>query len=72
MSSNPRLDAIPEVDIDPTGRFKYILIKVHDEKEDGVFKNIVRGYGRCGFHGKNLIQHVFMISNNLFGSPELS
>lgn len=45
-----RLDQISNVDIDPSGRFKYILIKVIDS-ESKAEKYIVRGYKSCSFHG---------------------
>ncbi|CAJ0594044.1 unnamed protein product [Cylicocyclus nassatus] len=43
------LSNVPDVDIDPSGTFKYVLIKCTDpsSKEE---KHIVRGYGRCTFH----------------------
>lgn len=51
--------AIPQiknVDIDPSGTFKYILIKVNSPDLDGkpVHKVIVRGYADCGYHGNVL------------------
>ena len=51
-----KLDAVPFVDIDNEGRFKYILIKVYGkEKSDGSepSKVIVRGYLRAEWHGNN-------------------
>lgn len=50
-----KLEAVPLVDIDDLGRFKYILIKVYGkEKADGSepSKLIVRGYKRAKWHGK--------------------
>lgn len=47
---NAKLMTIPDVDIDKSGKFKYVLIKVHDPSGDRVFKHIVRGYARCDFH----------------------
>ncbi|XP_047483492.1 14 kDa phosphohistidine phosphatase-like isoform X1 [Penaeus chinensis] len=49
--TSAKLDQVEDVDID-TGRFKYILIKVHDSPEGGpeVTKHIVRGYCSAGFH----------------------
>lgn len=52
--------AIPQiknVDIDPSGTFKYILIKVNSPDSDGkpLQKVIVRGYADCGYHGNVLI-----------------
>lgn len=45
------LDAVPKVDIDPTGVFKYILLKVHDaEKKEEHSITVVRGYQRCNYH----------------------
>lgn len=52
-SSDARLEAVPQVDLDEQGRFKYILIKLYakDHKSDNSFKYLVRGYGWAGFHG---------------------
>lgn len=54
MSSAAKLEAVPLVDIDSEGRFKYILIKVYGKEEaDGTepSKLIVRGYSRAEWHG---------------------
>lgn len=51
---DPKLEAVPLVDIDDEGRFKYILIKVYGkEQADGTepSKLIVRGYKRAQWHG---------------------
>lgn len=53
-----RLEAVPTVDIDAAGRFKYILIKVYGHQQpDGSEPNklIVRGYQRAEWHGKFLL-----------------
>lgn len=47
-----KLDAISNVDIDDKGRFKYILIKVHDPSDDSIGKCIVRGFKRADYHGE--------------------
>lgn len=49
MSTNKKLEQIPDVDIDTQGKFKYILIEVSDPdtKEK---KYIVRGYRDCSYH----------------------
>lgn len=47
---NPKLRDIPEVEIDKHGKFKYILIKVHDPDIDREFKHIVRGTAKAAFH----------------------
>ncbi|EDO34648.1 predicted protein [Nematostella vectensis] len=44
---SPKLDAIPDVDIDESGIFKYILLKITDGDKE---KNIVRGYEWADFH----------------------
>lgn len=52
--ADAKLEAVPLVDIDDSGRFKYILIKVYGkEKADGSepSKLIVRGYQRAQWHG---------------------
>ncbi|XP_014213514.1 14 kDa phosphohistidine phosphatase [Copidosoma floridanum] len=41
------LNKVVDVDIDPNGVFKYILIHV---KDNGMEKKIVRGYQRCDYH----------------------
>lgn len=56
--SDAKLEAIQNVDIDPEGRFKYILIKVYGkELADGSepSKLIVRGYSRAEWHGKTYL-----------------
>ncbi|GFR58081.1 14 kDa phosphohistidine phosphatase-like [Elysia marginata] len=47
---NPKLRDIPEVEIDKNGKFKYILIKVHDPDIDREFKHIVRGTSKAAYH----------------------
>lgn len=43
---------VADVDIDPSGVFKYILIKLTVPNSDGKLeeKNIVRGYASCPYH----------------------
>ncbi|XP_014223608.1 14 kDa phosphohistidine phosphatase-like [Trichogramma pretiosum] len=43
------LKTVEDVDIDPCGVYKYILIEVQ-EKKTKEKKNIVRGYARCEYH----------------------
>lgn len=57
-----KLEAVPLVDIDNAGRFKYILIKVWGkEKSDGSepSKTIVRGYKRAEWHGMCTANDIF-------------
>ena len=42
------MNEIPSVDIDPSGRFKYILIKL---RHNGQEKFIVRGHSWAEYHG---------------------
>lgn len=49
---NPKLIGIKDVEIDKSGKFKYILIKVHDPDKDREFKYIVRGTSKASYHGK--------------------
>ncbi|CAH1639388.1 unnamed protein product [Spodoptera littoralis] len=45
------LEALPKVDIDPTGVFKYIMLNVYDKTKVNVEPVlIVRGYKRCNYH----------------------
>lgn len=53
--SAERLAKIPEVDLDPDGVFKYVLIRVHS-KTDESYVDIVRGYAWAEYHGRI---HVF-------------
>ncbi|KAF2894350.1 hypothetical protein ILUMI_11828 [Ignelater luminosus] len=48
--STSGLMKVPEVDIDATGVFKYILIKLTSPGEKGTDRLLVRGYGICNFH----------------------
>lgn len=42
---------IPQADIDPSGVFKYVLIRVHSKEEgDDSEVDIVRGYGWAEYH----------------------
>lgn len=69
--ANDKLDAIPTVHIDYSGRFKYILMKVFgQEQADGVepFKLIVRGYQRAQWHGEYLLADfatIFLKNNEM-------
>jgi len=50
-----KLDQVIDVKIDPSGKFKYILIKVFAKDKDGVHidensKLVVRGRADCPFH----------------------
>ena len=56
---NPKLVAINDVEIDKSGKFKYILIKVHDPDKDREFKFIVRGTSKAAYHGE-LILFLFL------------
>ena len=56
MTAKAKFDAIPDVDIDPAGTFKYVLIKVHSNEGDD-FKYITRGYSWGEFHGITFIYH---------------
>lgn len=55
------LGQVADVDIDPAGVFKYILIKVYAAEVGGVEpeKMIVRGYKECPYHGKHI--QVFLV-----------
>jgi phosphohistidine phosphatase len=49
------LASIPEVEIDPDGTFKYVLIKVYGAKKSSSpeeVKTIVRGFKWGAYHGK--------------------
>lgn len=50
------LAQIPDVDIDPEGVFKYVLIRVRaaapSESPAGESKDIVRGYKWAEYHGE--------------------
>ena len=50
--SSPKLSNVADVEIDANGRFKYVLIKVTDESQGGVYKHIVRGFDWADYHGR--------------------
>lgn len=55
--ASDKLASIPEVDIDPDGTFKYVLIKVYGAKKSSSpeeVKTIVRGFKWGEYHGKEL------------------
>ena len=52
------LDSVADVDIDPNGTFKYILIEI---KKGGAKKTIVRGYAWAEYHGKFLFHFFFSL-----------
>ena len=47
-ASSDLTQAVPDVDIDEAGVFKYILIRV---TSGGASKYVVRGYASCEYHG---------------------
>ncbi|XP_051734264.1 14 kDa phosphohistidine phosphatase [Ctenopharyngodon idella] len=49
IMSAERLAKIPEVDLDPNGVFKYVLIRVHSTDDDS-YVDIVRGYAWAEYH----------------------
>lgn len=55
MAASSALNKVPEVDVDATGVFKYILVKLTiPNKESGgesETKLLVRGYAGCNYHG---------------------
>jgi len=54
MSSQAVVDAVPPVEIDEEGRFKYILLKLWaaDHKDEEDFKYLIRGNKRCDWHSE--------------------
>lgn len=47
---------IPQADIDPSGVFKYVVIRVHSKEEgDQSEVDIVRGYNWAEYHSKCLL-----------------
>ncbi len=51
------LAKIPEVDLDPNGVFKYVLIRVHST-DDESYVDIVRGYAWAEYHGRDSFQFL--------------
>ena len=45
------MEKVSEVDIEPDGVFKYILVELTDKKS-GKVKTVVRGYEWAEYHGK--------------------
>ena len=61
-NKNPKLKAIADVEIERSGKFKYILIKVHDPSKEREFKHIVRGNSKAAFHGKIIVVFKLRLS----------
>jgi len=52
------VDKVKDVDIDDTGKFKYILAKVYktgNPNDESTSKHVVRGYSDCPYHGTSCI-----------------
>ena len=49
-SPQQRLEAIPDVEIDDDGVFKYVLIEVADAQDESVKKLVVRGNAESEYH----------------------
>lgn len=49
-SKNPKLKAVRDVEIDKSGTYKYILLKIHDPDKDREFKHVVRGSSKAAYH----------------------
>jgi len=55
LAGATKLAGIEDVEIDSTGRFKYILCKVYEQGGNpatGAVKHVVRGTSRAEFHCK--------------------
>jgi len=50
MSVSAKLDAIPDVDIDEAGTYKYIQICVKSTQDPSVQKIVIRGKLGCEYH----------------------
>jgi hypothetical protein len=59
------LDAIPEVDIDPAGTFKYILIRA---EAGGASRTLLRGWACCEYHNDILLRARGEESNKVPGA----
>ncbi|XP_058800017.1 14 kDa phosphohistidine phosphatase-like [Phymastichus coffea] len=59
---------IADVDIDPNGDFKYILIQVKEKGKNDFSRTIVRGYAGCDYHAdifKMVEAELEKVSSNL-------
>ena len=72
LAGATKLAGIEEVEIDSTGRFKYILCKVYEQGGNpatGAVKHVVRGTSRAEFHCELIIGiGLFGTALGLFGS----
>lgn len=58
---------IPQADIDPSGVFKYVLIRVHSREEgDDSEVDIVRGYSWAEYHGKVSTERILVVMTSVF------
>lgn len=49
-----KLKAVETVEIDPSGKFKYVLIKLYHPDHEKEYKYLVRGAAWAEFHGNNI------------------
>jgi len=73
LAGATKLARIEEVEIDSTGRFKYIFCKVYEQggsPATGAVKHVVRGTSRAEFHCK-LIISVWLCCLGVFTYLEL-
>ncbi|CAH3024110.1 unnamed protein product [Porites evermanni] len=64
--TSTKLKSVADVEIDATGRFKYVLIKVIDDSGGGVYKYVVRGFDWANYHGKFCNSSATLISLHSF------
>ncbi|GMT28069.1 hypothetical protein PFISCL1PPCAC_19366 [Pristionchus fissidentatus] len=60
------LGEIKDVDLDPSGVFKYIQVKVTDKSDASNSKIILRGYERCPFHADIYGETKEQVDRSLF------
>jgi len=63
LAGATKLAGIEDVEIDSTGRFKYILCKVYEQGGNpatGAVKHVVRGTSRAEFHCKLIIMIAYV------------
>lgn len=63
MSECSSLESIPEVKLD-NGRFKYVLIKVHDKSDPNRTKLLVRGSASATYHADIYEREMSKIESN--------
>ena len=72
MTAQQRLEAIPQVEIDDTGVFKYVLILVADAKDESLQRLVVRGNAEAEYHADIYEEFCRKTEGRIYRSTDVS